>query len=86
MEFCYTVFEENWIDQLNTVLIEIAGLNEIFSFDGKYLILLSKLEGLKLIDTDFKLYQNCFDTKFIGKTIPGFTNLRMYEPSLTSLI
>lgn len=49
--------EENWIDQLDTVLIEIAGLNEIFSFDGKYLILLSKLEGLKLIDTDFKLYR-----------------------------
>ena len=48
---------ENWIGQLDTVLIELTGLNEIFNINENYLILLSKLEGLKLYDTDFMLYR-----------------------------
>lgn len=47
--------EENWQGQLDTVILEIAGLQQIFSLD--YLVLLSKLEGLKLVDTDFMLYR-----------------------------
>ena len=50
--------EENWKLQLDTVLIEIAGLNEIFSIGDKYLILLSKLEGLNAKeDIEFSLYR-----------------------------
>ena len=47
---------ENWSKQLNTVIIEIAGMNEIF-LDPQFLQLLSKLEGLKVQDTDFELYR-----------------------------
>ena len=47
---------ENWSKQLNTVIIEIAGMNEIF-LDPQFLQLLSKLEGLKVQDIDFELYR-----------------------------
>ena len=49
--------EEDWKNQLTTVLIEIVGLNEIFNFDDKYLSLLSKLEGLQQLDTEFYVYR-----------------------------
>ena len=39
---------ENWLEQLNTVLVEIRGLSEIFASNDKFLILLSKLEGLRV--------------------------------------
>jgi hypothetical protein len=49
---------EDWSDQLNTVLIEIRGLSEIFYEEDKFLILLSKLEGLKASeDLDFLIYR-----------------------------
>lgn len=48
---------EDWQKQLNTVIIEIAGLNEIFISNPQFLQLLSKLEGLKLIEIDFNLYR-----------------------------
>ena len=48
---------EDWQKQLNTVIIEIAGLNEIFISDPQFLQLLSKLEGLKLVEVDFSLYR-----------------------------
>lgn len=48
--------EENWKKQLDTVIIEIAGMNEIF-IDPQFLQLLSKLEGLKVQDTTFELYR-----------------------------
>ena len=47
---------ENWSKQLNTVTIEIAGLNEIF-IGPQFLQLLCKLEGLKIQETDFELYR-----------------------------
>lgn len=49
--------EENWQRQLNTVIIEIAGLGELFSDNPLFLQLLSKLEGLKIYDVDFSLYR-----------------------------
>lgn len=49
--------EENWKFQLETVIIEIAGLHEIFNVNEKYLILLSKLEGLKNTPTEFLIYR-----------------------------
>ena len=48
---------ENWHGQLETVLIELTGLNTILNINEQYLILLSKLEGLKLVDIDFTIYR-----------------------------
>lgn len=47
---------EDWIKQLETVIIEIAGLNEIF-IDPHFLQLLSKLEGMRLKEINFELYR-----------------------------
>ena len=49
--------EEDWMKQLNTVIIEIAGLNEIFLFTPQYLQILSKLEGIKVSDIEFSIYR-----------------------------
>ena len=49
--------EEDWEKQLITVTIEIAGLKEIFSDGAAILQLLSKLEGLRVVDTTFELYR-----------------------------
>ena len=49
---------EDWKKQLDTVIIEIAGLNEIFIWSPQFLQSLSKLEGLKVSeDIDFALYR-----------------------------
>ena len=49
---------EDWKKQLDTVIIEIAGLNEIFIESPQFLQGLSKLEGLKVTeDIDFALYR-----------------------------
>ena len=48
--------EEDWQKQLNTVILEIAGLNEIF-MSPQFLQLLSKLEGLRVEDVKFELYR-----------------------------
>lgn len=50
--------EEDWEKQLDTVIIEIAGLNEIFIYEPQFLQILSKLEGLKVNkDLDFHIYR-----------------------------
>ena len=48
--------EEDWEKQLDTVIIEIAGLNEIF-IGPVFLQALSKLEGLRVQETNFELYR-----------------------------
>ena len=49
---------ENWRKQLDTVTLEIVGLNEIFLSYPQFLQLLSKLEGLqKVEDVEFDLYR-----------------------------
>ena len=48
---------EDWQKQLDTVILEIAGLNEIFVENPQFLQLLAKLEGVKAIDTEFGLYR-----------------------------
>ena len=48
--------EEDWPKQLDTVILEIAGLNEIF-IQPQFLQLLCKLEGLKVQETNFELYR-----------------------------
>ena len=49
--------QENWLRQLNAVLIEVAGLNEILKPELNYTILLSKLEGLRVVEVDFEDYR-----------------------------
>ena len=39
------------------MIIELVGLEEILNVDGKFLILLTKLEGLKKVDLDFMMYR-----------------------------
>ena len=48
--------EEDWKKQLETVIVEIAGLNEIFQ-GSAFLQLLSKLEGLRVVEVHFDLYR-----------------------------
>ena len=48
--------KEDWSKQLDTVIVEITGLNEIF-IGPTFLQLLSKLEGLRVKDTTFELYR-----------------------------
>ena len=47
---------EDWNKQLETVLLEIVGLNEIF-VGPLFLPLISKLEGLKVKETEFDFYR-----------------------------
>lgn len=48
---------EAWDKQLETVIIDIAGKNEIFICNSHFLQLLSKLEGLRLVDVEFSIYR-----------------------------
>lgn len=48
---------ENWQKQIETLTIEFAGLNEIFYTQPQILQVLSKLEGLSVIDPEFPLYR-----------------------------
>lgn len=50
--------KEDWKRQLDTVLIEIVGLNELFDLDPHFLQLIIKLEGLRALeDIEFSLYR-----------------------------
>ena len=50
--------QEDWLSHLDSLMIELAGLNELSSnTDEKFLILLSKLKGLKIEDTAFQTYR-----------------------------
>ena len=49
--------EEDWEKQLNTVYVEIAGLNEICHQNPQFLQLLSKLKGLEIVDVNFDFYR-----------------------------
>ena len=49
--------EEDWQKQLDTVILEITGMNEILIFTPTLMTLLSKLEGLRLVDISFNLYR-----------------------------
>lgn len=49
--------EEDYTKQLNTVIVDIAGLNEVCLQNPLYLQLLSKLEGLLVHETSFDFYR-----------------------------
>ena len=48
---------EEWDKQLETVIIDIAGKDEIFIHNSQFLQLLSKLEGLKVVNVEFNIYR-----------------------------
>ena len=48
--------EEDWQKQLDTVILELVGLNEIF-IGPTFLQALSKLEALKVKEVEFDLYR-----------------------------
>lgn len=48
--------EEDWQKQLDTVILEIVGLDELF-IGPSFIQLLSKLEGLRKEEVDFELYR-----------------------------
>ena len=49
---------EDWIGQLNTVILELKGLKDIYLIaDGNFVVLLSKLQGLQDPELNFKLYR-----------------------------
>lgn len=49
--------EEDWIKQLDTVILDIAGKDEIFLHNSHFLQLLSKLEGLRVMEVEFNIYR-----------------------------
>ena len=49
--------EEDWQKQLDTVVLEITGLKEIFILTPCLVSLLSKLEGLRIVEVPFTLYR-----------------------------
>ena len=49
--------EEDWQKQLDTVVVEITGLNKIFILTPTLTQLLSKLEGIRDLDIPFTLYR-----------------------------
>ena len=48
---------EDWQRQLETLILEIAGLNEVFNVKPNFIQLLSKLEGLKIQNITFEFYR-----------------------------
>ena len=48
---------EDWKKQLETVIIDIVGLKEIFILNPLFLQILIKLEGLFASDVEFPLYR-----------------------------
>ena len=65
---------EDWDKQLKTVIIEIAGLKEIFISTPQVLQIFSKLEGLQVVDVDFSLYR-----KTVFECINLLQELKKYD-------
>ena len=48
---------EDWNKQLETVLVDIAGKDEVFLHNSHFLQLLSKLEGIRVEDVEFNIFR-----------------------------
>ncbi len=48
---------EDWNKQLETVIVDIAGKDEIFLHDSHFLQLLSKLEGIRVEEVEFNIFR-----------------------------
>ena len=49
--------DEDWNKQLETVIVDIAGKDEIFLHNSHFLQLLSKLEGIRVEETEFNIFR-----------------------------
>ena len=49
--------EEDWQSQLDGVILELTGMQEVLMLNAPFLQLLCKLEGLRTTDTTFTLYR-----------------------------
>lgn len=65
---------ENWKKQINQVLVEIIGLQNLFENKIDLLIIISKLEGLRECDLEFKDFRSLI---FSIITLLGDTNERI---------
>lgn len=70
--------QEDWEKQLDTVILEFVGLNELF-VGPVYLQILSKLEGLRVKQVSFELYR-----KTIFECISLLQELNRGDQSFTS--
>lgn len=52
----------DWEKQLDSIIIEVAGLNEIFKNDVNFITLLSKLEGMRIIEHFEPYRRNVFES------------------------
>ena len=48
---------EDWSSHLKLLLVEISGLTELYNNNPLYINLLSKLEGLQSVSTEFLVYR-----------------------------
>ena len=67
---------EDWLRQINTVILEITGLNEILSSNSYFLQLLSKLEGLRLNGDNVSFD---FFRKTVFETLSLIQELKNYD-------
>ena len=49
--------KEDWKTHLDSLHLEIVGLSQLYSNSPAYISLLSKIEGLLNIETEFMLYR-----------------------------
>lgn len=49
--------QEDWNKQLETVIVDIAGKDEIFLHNSHFLQLLSKLEGIRVEEVEFNIFR-----------------------------
>lgn len=50
--------EENWMSQLDTIVLELMGLQDVYMIaDEKFVVLLSKLKGLRNTEIIFSVYR-----------------------------
>lgn len=50
---------EKWLSQIDAIELELLGLKDVYHIaDEKFIILLSKLKGLKNTEISFELYRN----------------------------
>lgn len=68
---------EDWLKPLNTIILEVAGLSNLFPEDVKIFELLSKLEGMKAQgkDIDFQWFRRIiFECCSLAQTIENNSN------------
>lgn len=65
---------EDWEKQIDSLILELTGTNEILILDNNLCELLSKLEGLRSLEISFELYR-----KTVFETISLLQKLKEYE-------